>query len=162
MAVADNVREPVRLCLPPTCPLISGPSLTRGEGRWIVNIRMAASFLITVALSLAGQSLLRVGAKTVMDGAPGGVREFFSRIPQFALSPHIIGGVALCGLGAMSWVYILSQYEISRALPILGGLAYIALFFSSRVFLGEQTNWVNFAGILLIIGGLYMVSLKAA
>ena len=123
---------------------------------------MALSFLVTVVLSLAGQSLLRVGAKNVMEGAPAGLKEFFSRIPQFAVSPHIIGGVVLCGLGALSWIYILSQYEISRALPILGGLAYIALFFSSRVFLGEQTNWINFAGILLIIAGLYMVSMKPA
>ena len=127
-----------------------------------MNVRMAIGFIVTVVLSLAGQSLLRIGAKNVMAGATPALGEFFSRIPQMIMSPHIVGGIVLCGLGALSWIYILSQYEISRALPILGALAYIGIFVIGRVVLKEQTSWANLAGILLICAGLYLVTLKSA
>jgi multidrug transporter EmrE-like cation transporter len=119
-------------------------------------------FVITLALSLAGQALLKKGVMTQLAGATPSMAEFLRyHLLPLALSRHVVVGVVLCGLGVISWVYVLSRFELSRALPIMGGLAYISLFFIGRVFLREPTSWLNFGGILLITAGLYLVSLKA-
>jgi multidrug transporter EmrE-like cation transporter len=127
-----------------------------------MNLRTPLLFLVTVALSLSGQMLAKIGATAVMKGVSPELGNFVARLPQLLLSPYVIGGLTLCALGMVSWMYVLSQYEISRALPILGALAYITNFIVGTVYLKEQASWINFVGILLIIGGLYLVTLKSA
>ena len=127
-----------------------------------MNFRTPLMFLVTVALSLSGQMLAKAGAMEVMKGVSPEVGNFVSRIPQLLMSPFVIGGICLSGLGMISWMYVLSQYDINRALPILGALAYISNFVIATVFLKEQATWINFAGILVIIAGLYLVTLKSA
>ncbi|MCP3138242.1 DMT family transporter [Pyxidicoccus xibeiensis] len=118
-------------------------------------------FVITLGLSLSGQVLLKKGVMLRLAGATPSMPDFLRHhLLPLALSVHVIAGVVLCGLGVISWVYVLSRFELSRALPLLGGLAYISLFFIGRVFLREPTSWVNFGGILLITLGLYLVSLR--
>ena len=120
-------------------------------------------FLATLALSLSGQAMLKKGVMLELAGATPSMASFLrDHLLALALSRHIIAGIALCGVGAICWVYVLSRFELSRALPIMGGLAYVAMFFIGRFILREPTNWVNLGGILLIIAGLYLVSLKSA
>lgn len=120
-------------------------------------------FLATLALSLSGQAMLKKGVMLELAGATPSMASFLrDHLLALAISRHIIAGVALCGVGAICWVYVLSRFELSRALPIMGGLAYVAMFFIGRFILREPTNWVNLGGILLIIAGLYLVSLKSA
>jgi drug/metabolite transporter (DMT)-like permease len=127
----------------------------------MLTSRTLLFFAITLAFSLTGQVLLKRGVGTVLAGATPGAAEFLSRyLLHVFLSPYVIAGVISCGIGVVSWMYILSLFEISRALPVLGGSAYIVLFFVGRFFLQERTNWLNFAGIVLIIAGLYLVTYK--
>jgi drug/metabolite transporter (DMT)-like permease len=127
-----------------------------------MNFRTPLMFLVTVSLSLSGQMLAKAGAMQVMKGVSPELRNFIARVPQLMLSPFVVGGVCLCGLGMVTWMYVLSQYDINRALPILGALAYIANFIVATAFLKEQATWINFTGILVIILGLYLVTLKSA
>jgi multidrug transporter EmrE-like cation transporter len=55
------------------------------------------------------------------------------------------------------WLYVLSTYEVSRALPILGGMGYIALFVLGRLVLDESTTVYNLLGILLLICGVALL-----
>ena len=120
-------------------------------------------FLATLAFSLTGQALLKKGVMLELNGATPSMVEFLQHhLLMLALSRYVIAGVVLCGLGVITWVYVLSRFELSRALPIMGGLAYVSLFFIGRFVLREPTSWVNLGGILLIAAGLYFVSLKAA
>lgn len=120
-------------------------------------------FLLTLAFSLAGQSLLKKGVMLRLAGSTPSMGEFLRHhLLGLAFSPLVIAGVALSGCGVIVWIYILSRFELSRALPMLGGLAYIALFFVGRFILREPTSWVNFAGILAIVAGLVLLSQRAA
>jgi multidrug transporter EmrE-like cation transporter len=129
----------------------------------MVLLQTLPYFLVTLAFSLTGQVLLKMGVTRVLAGQKPTLAQFVSaHLFAVLFSPYVLGGIVLCGLGVICWMYVLSSFEIGRALPILGGMAYITLFFAGRIFLKEQTNWLNFAGILLIIAGLFLVSLKAA
>lgn len=120
-------------------------------------------FILTLGFSLAGQALLKKGVMLRLAGAQPTMGEFLrEHLLGLALSPYILGGVALSGIGVICWAYVLSRFELSRAMPILGGLAYVAMFFVGRVILKEPTTWVNFGGILFIVAGLVLVSLRTA
>ncbi|WNG35498.1 hypothetical protein F0U60_18870 [Archangium minus] len=120
-------------------------------------------FILTLALSLSGQVMLKKGVMLELAGKTPSMPDFL-RYHLFSLcfSRHALAGVLLCGLGVICWLYVLSRFEIARALPILGGLSYVLLFFIGRFVLREPMSWVNLGGILLIITGLYLVSLKTA
>lgn len=120
-------------------------------------------FILTLTLSLSGQVLLKKGVMIELAGKTPSMPDFLCyHLVSLCLSRHALAGVLLCGLGVICWVYVLSRFEIARALPILGGISYVALFFIGRFVLREPMSWVNLGGILLIIAGLYLVSLKTA
>ncbi|MFH0938415.1 MAG: hypothetical protein V1899_03935 [Planctomycetota bacterium] len=125
-------------------------------------IKNLPSFIVVLVFSLFGQALLRKGIINIVgDTAPSAAEFVRTHLLKIVLSPMVIGGVALCGVGMLAYLYVLASFEVSRALPILGALGYVGMFIVGRLFLHEQSTWVNFAGILLIIAGLYLVSLKA-
>lgn len=118
-------------------------------------------FVLTLGFSLAGQALLKKGVMLRLAGATPSMASFLrDHLLGLAMSPHVIAGVALSGIGAVCWAFVLSRFDLSRALPILGGLGYVAMFFIGRLILKEPTSWVNFGGILCIIAGLVLLSLR--
>jgi multidrug transporter EmrE-like cation transporter len=120
-------------------------------------------FLLTLVFSLGGQVLLKAGVMDVLDGQrPGLLRFVRSHLWEVLLSGKALLGIVLCGLGLVCWLYVLSVYDLSRALPILGGLGYIVIFFVGRFILHEEVSWLNFGGILAVIVGLYLIMLKEA
>ena len=120
-------------------------------------------YLVTLAFSLTGQALLKKGVMLKLAGATPSMSEFLRHhLLGLAFSPHVVGGVLMSGLGVIAWVYVLSRFELSRALPILGGLGYICMFLIGRLVLREPTSWINFGGILCVVAGLYLLSVKGA
>jgi multidrug transporter EmrE-like cation transporter len=120
-------------------------------------------FVIVLVFSLFGQALLRKGVTGVLGGSVPAPLDFVrTHLLRIVLSPEVLAGAVLCGIGVLAYLYVLAAYEVSRALPIMGALGYVGMFVIGRVWLKEQATWTNFAGILLIIAGLYLVSLKAA
>ena len=118
-------------------------------------------FVITLALSLGGQGLLKKGLIVTLGGVRPTPGEYLTiHLWSLFTSPYVWAGIGLCGVGVVAWMYVLSLCNLSQALPILGGLAYVAMFFYGKLFLNEEPSWLNFAGILVIILGLFLVSLK--
>jgi multidrug transporter EmrE-like cation transporter len=124
-----------------------------------------AGYFLTLLFSLGGQILLKRGLALSLSGERPGFMEFLSHrlIPIFlAWPPLALLGLACCGAGMASWLFVLSQADLSRALPILGGLAYLLLFILGRFLLKEETTGLQFLGILLIFAGIYFLSPKGA
>jgi len=118
-------------------------------------------FLLTLTFSLSGQALIKTAVTQALKGSRPTLAEFvLHHLPALVLSPTLLGGLVLSGIGLVAWMFVLSQYDLSRALPILGGLGYIILFLVGRFILRERTGWVNFLGILLVTAGLYCLTLK--
>lgn len=120
-------------------------------------------FIFAVVFSLGGQALLKTGIARVVGNAKPSALEFLkAHLVNVCLSPWVIAGIALSGIGLVGYMYILVGHGVGRALPIMGGVAYFGMFFVSRLILREESNWINFAGILCITAGLYLVSFKSA
>ena len=87
------------------------------------------------------------------------VTEYLGRVLR---SSYFWLGTATSGVGFFSFLYVLTRFQLGRALPILGGIAYVVMFVVGRVWFRESTTWWNVAGIVLIIFGLYLVTLGGA
>ena len=81
-------------------------------------------------------------------------------LPRLIIRWDFLIGVALCLFGLIFWLRVLASYEISRALPIAGGIVYVAMFFIGRFILKEQVGWITFMGIVCIIIGIVLLQIR--
>ena len=117
-----------------------------------------STFLIAVlcvAFSVAAQFLLKAGMsdaeiKSVL-AQPLGVG---SAITVFS-NLFILGGFTLYGLGAVAWLGVLSQWDVSKAYPLVG----LGFVFAVAIgwLIGEQVTLVRFLGVALICAGVVLV-----
>lgn len=113
--------------------------------------------LASILFSVAGQFLLKSGANQL--GALGA--EAAGRAGQVFLSvatnPFILGGLACYGLGAATWILVLTRVPLSWAYPILA-LNQVLILLVAWLFLGEHVSAMRWAGVMLIITGVFFVS----
>jgi multidrug transporter EmrE-like cation transporter len=104
------------------------------------------SFLLMgVVLNAAAQLLLKAGT----NAAPLG--------PALALEPHILGGLACYGVSVVVWVIGLSKVPVSIAYPMLS-IGYVLNAVAAYYLLGEAVTPMRFAGIGIIIVGVFIVA----
>ena len=73
------------------------------------------------------------------------------------LNPYIIASLILTLLAGVTWMIVMTKFEISYAYPFtLLGLVLVAIF--SIVFFGESVNTYKISGIALIILGISVIS----
>ena len=74
------------------------------------------------------------------------------------LNPYIIISLILTLLAGVTWMIVMTKFEISYAYPFtLLGLVLVAIF--SIVFFGESVNTYKISGIALIILGIAVISM---
>ena len=82
-----------------------------------------------------------------------------ARFPAFG--PHYfwmaVGGACNPGLFFVLFFIGIAKIGVSRAAPIKGSSAIFAAFLA-MFFLGEEPTWYNLAGILLVVGGIAVIS----
>lgn len=111
--------------------------------------------VLCIALSVAAQFLLKVGMSDAEIKAvlaqPLGVG---SAIAVFS-NLHVIGGFTLYGLGAVAWLGVLSQWDVSKAYPLVG----LGFVFTVAIgwLIGEQVTFVRVLGVALICAGVVLV-----
>lgn len=110
--------------------------------------------LTSIALSVVGQFVLKKGATAL--GPIGGAHVLSSAI-AVATNPYIVGGLACYGLGAVTWIMVLSRVPLSFAYPMLA-LNQVLILLVAWLFLGETVGAMRWAGVALIIGGVFLVS----
>ena len=73
------------------------------------------------------------------------------------LNPYIIASLILTLLAGVTWMIVMTKFEISYAYPFtLLGLVLVTIF--SVVFFGESVNTYKISGIALIILGISVIS----
>ena len=74
------------------------------------------------------------------------------------LNPYIIASLILTLLAGVTWMIVMTKFEISYAYPFtLLGLVLVTIF--SVVFFGESVNTYKISGIALIILGIAVISM---
>lgn len=104
--------------------------------------------LSSVAMSACAQLLLKMGV-----GATSAL--------AYLLSPWVVAGLALYGLGAVVWLSVLARLPLSAAYPFVG-LGFILTMALGVLALGETLNPMRVAGTLLIALGCVCVSRSMA
>ena len=113
---------------------------------------------ISIVLSVMAQFALKAGISGVdvklALAAPFGAPTVLALL----LNKFVVFGFLLYGLGALVWLSVLSQWDVSKAYPLVGmGFVLTAAF---GWMLGEDVTALRMLGIILICGGIVCVALS--
>jgi multidrug transporter EmrE-like cation transporter len=126
------------------------PKSIRGKP---VPAKLLFLILTSVSLSAVAQLFLKIGVgrsgAASTDVSAGGLWSML-------MSPMVIGGLGLYGLGAMLWLFVLGRVPLSVAYPFVG-IGFIMTAALGVIALGEGVSFLRIAGTVLIAVGCVMV-----
>ena len=116
-------------------------------------MKNALLFGAYTVLSVLGLVLLKLGAPALRELTSGGSNG------TVLWKPILQGGLgAILYVGAFAvWILILTKMELSAAFPIAIGLTLVGLTITSALVLKERIGIMEFAGILFIFIGIFLV-----
>lgn len=110
--------------------------------------------LTSVGMSACAQLLLKTGVAS--RGADLAASPATSLVALLT-SPYVVGGLALYGLGAVVWLFVLARLPLTAAYPFVG-LGFIMTLVLGMVVLGEVVSPVRIVGTLMIACGCVLVA----
>lgn len=114
--------------------------------------------VFSVTLSSAAQLLLKAGMTSeVVQRALASGRGLAQIIPSIAASPLIVGGLTAFALSVVTWLFVLSQIEISQAYPAVA-LGVMVTAIGGYFFFGEALNSTRILGIAIVVIGVAVVA----
>ncbi|MGH8128234.1 MAG: SMR family transporter [Gammaproteobacteria bacterium] len=119
-----------------------------------------ALVLTGVLLNAAAQVLLKAGVRhmgVISLQFPVLVKAGFS----LAVNPYIIAGLSCYVVSVVVWLLALSRVAVSIAYPMLS-IGYIVTAVIAWLYLGEDMNMTRWAGIVVIIIGVFLVARSGA
>lgn len=116
----------------------------------LVDVGMLLAAVLTAA---TGQVLLRFGMRAAGMGEG-------SLLVRAAASPAVLGGLAVFGVSAVLWLWVLSRVPLSVAYPF-NGLSFLVIVLASHVLLGERLHPSSVVGVVLVAVGVSCVALAA-
>jgi drug/metabolite transporter (DMT)-like permease len=120
-----------------------------------MTTRLFLLILASVSLSALAQLALKLG----VDGS-GDARADAGGLAAMLASPLVLGGLALYGVGAVVWLFVLGRAPLSLAYPFVG-MGFILTASLGVLVLGETLNASRIAGTLLIALGCVLVARSA-
>ena len=113
--------------------------------------------LLSVTLSACAQVLFKLGVSEVMTRGGTANNAPLTRALAFLLSPGVIGGLTLYGIGTVLWLFVLSGTELSQAYPFVG-LGFILTALMGYIFFQDALNGTRIIGTLLVVAGIVLVA----
>lgn len=112
--------------------------------------------LLSVFLGAAGQILLKIGADAIgrFELAAANLVPIGLKIVS---QPQILGGIACYAASLVLWILALSRVQVSIAYPMVS-LGYVVTATAAWLLLGEQVNGMRWAGIAIIMAGVFLVA----
>lgn len=125
--------------------------------------RVTLAVLALVIMNDVGESIAQLIMKVGLNNV--GIDSItLSNLAEFIFrgiaSPLIWLGMAIYIINFFSWIVVLSRIDLSVASPVCS-FSYIFVPILSIIFLHETVSPLRWFGILLIIGGIYLVSKSA-
>lgn len=113
--------------------------------------------LASIGLSVLGQYALKLGARQLGQVGVEDAGRAVSLVWSAAANPYLIAGLACYALGAVTWIMVLTRVPLSWAYPILA-LNQVLILIIAATFLGEHVSAMRWAGVMLIVTGVFLVS----
>jgi multidrug transporter EmrE-like cation transporter len=102
--------------------------------------------------SVTGQILMKIGMNQV-----GGISQLdLQLLIHMLFNPYVFSGIAAYGVGFIAYLFALSKLEQSFAYPMFA-LGYVLVAIVNWTFLGEAFSWTRFAGVVVIIAGVWLL-----
>ncbi|MDR2011301.1 MAG: hypothetical protein LBQ22_12555 [Bacteroidales bacterium] len=115
--------------------------------------------MLRLIMLVIGQSILLVAAQTFLKisvklfGDFSWTWEFFKN----ALTTWQFSVSGICALTSLfTWMYVLRQYDLSLAYPLLS-ISYVIGLFSAYFILHEAVPYTRWIGVVIIMIGVYFV-----
>jgi multidrug transporter EmrE-like cation transporter len=122
-----------------------------------VSIKLFLLILASVSLSAVAQLFLKIG---VGRSGAGGDAVSAGGLTTMLMSPMVILGLGLYGVGAMLWLFVLGRAPLSLAYPFVG-MGFILTALLGIIALGEGISALRVGGTLLIAAGCVLVARSA-
>jgi drug/metabolite transporter (DMT)-like permease len=113
--------------------------------------------LIAVTAGTIGDILLARGMKDIGDISTMNLKGILNVAVQALTTPKLILGVAMLAVFFFLWLAVLSWEDLSVALP-MQALNYILVAFLSQYFLHEVVTPLRWAGTVLVVIGVIMIT----
>jgi multidrug transporter EmrE-like cation transporter len=120
-------------------------------------LKTAGVAVVSVCLATIGQFLLKAGMDRVGVISADRIRKPFELAMTVAKTPQVVVGLAVFVVSAVFWLVVLSRLPLSTAYPF-AGLTYLLTALIARFGLNESVPGMRWLGILLIVGGIVLVS----
>lgn len=112
--------------------------------------------ILSIALSVLAQFSLKAGMSGEGVRAILGQPKTLMTLINILMDKYVLGGFVLYGLGAVVWLGVLSNWDVSKAYPLVGlGFVFAVLI---GYLLGEQVTLPRVIGVALICAGVFVVS----
>jgi drug/metabolite transporter (DMT)-like permease len=109
--------------------------------------------LISILASTAGQFFLKAGALKLAKFNPGGT---IDQILGILFIPELIAGLACYGLGALTYILLLTKVKLSIAAPSAALIYVFSVLIGSFLF-REYVPTTRLFGLGLIVSGVVLV-----
>ena len=115
--------------------------------------------LIVLFTGILGQILLKIEANQLVPLLPkiDSLGNFLLVVFSFLKNFKILLVLFLYGLGFLTWIFILTKFELSYVFPMLVIIYPLVLFFS-WIFLKEDITTLRVLGTLIIVIGIILVA----
>lgn len=117
--------------------------------------------LFSVFLATVGQLMLKTGMNRVgfIDGAR--ISKPLVLVADVLRTWQVLGGLAIFGLSALSWLVVMSRVPLSFAYPFVG-ITYVLLTLFSKFVLHEHVPSARWLGLALVVAGIIIVGKTSA
>ena len=106
-----------------------------------------------------GQVLFKRSANAAGSHTLRDVNSHFSFLKDVLAKKDIWIGFCSMTIGLVVWLFALARADLSLVFPI-GSIQYVFILFAAHIFLGEKIDRMKFAGTLLVIFGIILISLS--
>jgi len=114
--------------------------------------------MCSILLSVSAQFLLKKGMSGALPQQMMTQPLSLRTVAVIVTDTYIVGGFLLYGIGAFVWLWVLSEWEVSKAYPLVGiGFLLTAVI---GALLGEQITVLRVAGIIAISAGVWLISIS--
>ncbi len=109
---------------------------------------------ISISLAIAGQMLMKRG---MMAFGTFPVSQLLTKVIPMFLNPWVFVGLFCFGLSSVFWLVVLSRLPLSLVYPMVS-IGYIIVALLSIVFFQETISLIRWAGIIVIVLGVFLIS----
>ncbi|MEO8626612.1 MAG: hypothetical protein ABI612_00720 [Betaproteobacteria bacterium] len=120
----------------------------------------ASLVLLTAALTMAANLLMRAGVDAAGGFSAGGASQVVSSLVRLFMQPRFTAGFFLYFLASVVWFRVVATEPLSVAYPILVSLTFILVTGGAVLVFSEPVSLRKVAGLAVILAGIAVISLE--